>query len=328
VTRMRLRGRLLLAKADHPAASLELCVRMAFLASSCVTTAHPLTRRSAKQRCAAGVHVRRALLASGAAGERRLRRVQHPLIQRLAEGIERTWQTELHDLAPFHLPEDLGYIEGKLEGERVVIENVCHQSPAFRKMHLELARVGTSQTASLDILHCVMFPCAGRVGTNVPMFGCDIVAGRGAVSAAIVDLSPVSASRELPPSYRDALQSPEMAALRRFRQVRELPAWGREIFSEFCVFIRPVQTPECNEEDRFVDLVLRMLRIHCHLAQKSTSTPHLDQVREALEGQIHYCRKQQENDKTRRVLESAFGKPWTERYISTVLFDSPVLAAN
>ena len=33
--------------------------------------------------------------------------------------------------------------------------------------------------------------------------------------------------------------------------------------------------------------------------------------------------KQQQNDKTRRVLEKAFGEEWAENYMTTVLFDVP-----
>ena len=46
-----------------------------------------------------------------------VRSQQHPLIQKLADAIESTWQTYL-DLEPYHLPEDLGYVEGRLEGEK------------------------------------------------------------------------------------------------------------------------------------------------------------------------------------------------------------------
>ncbi|MGB3642439.1 MAG: phycocyanobilin:ferredoxin oxidoreductase, partial [Rivularia sp. (in: cyanobacteria)] len=42
-----------------------------------------------------------------------------------------------------------------------------------------------------------------------------------------------------------------------------------------------------------------------------------------LEGQLNYCTKQQQNDKTRRVLEKAFGSEWAENYMTTVLFDTP-----
>ncbi|MFS8911541.1 phycocyanobilin:ferredoxin oxidoreductase, partial [Synechococcus sp. H60.3] len=41
------------------------------------------------------------------------------------------------------------------------------------------------------------------------------------------------------------------------------------------------------------------------------------------QGQQRYCSQQQQNDRTRRVLEKAFGPAWAERYMSTVLFDLP-----
>ncbi|MEM9267130.1 MAG: phycocyanobilin:ferredoxin oxidoreductase, partial [Cyanobacteria bacterium P01_F01_bin.13] len=111
-----------------------------------------------------------------------IRQHQHSVICELADTIEATWQRYL-DLSPYHLPNELGYVEGRLEGERLVIENVCYQTPEFRKLHLELAQVGPN----LDILHCVMFP---HLNYDLPMFGCDIVSGRGQISAAVVDLSP------------------------------------------------------------------------------------------------------------------------------------------
>ena len=157
-----------------------------------------------------------------------LRQEQHPLIHRLAERIINSWQKYL-DLAPYSLPEGLGYVEGKLEGERLRIENRCYQTPQFRKMHLELAKVGKN----LDILHCVMFP---HPEYPLPMFGCDIVAGRGGISAAIADLSPTSPNKILPSSYRESLTAlPKFE----FAEERELPPWA-DIFSDFCLFVRPL----------------------------------------------------------------------------------------
>jgi phycocyanobilin:ferredoxin oxidoreductase len=40
-----------------------------------------------------------------------------------------------------------------------------------------------------------------------------------------------------------------------------------------------------------------------------------------MTGQEHYCTQQQQNDKTRRVLEKASGPEWADRYMTTVLFD-------
>ncbi|MDG2992329.1 phycocyanobilin:ferredoxin oxidoreductase [Candidatus Synechococcus calcipolaris G9] len=234
-----------------------------------------------------------------------LRHQQHPLICRLADRIEQIWQETL-DLSPYHLPEDLGYVEGKLEGEKLTIENRCYQTDQFRKLHLELARVGQN----LDILHCVMFP---RPHYALPMFGCDLVGGRGQISAAIADLSPVQET--LPSPYITALGAlPSLS----FSQPRELPPWG-DIFSPYCLFIRP---DGADEEEQFLSRVSDYLTIHC---QESRVIAPLapEETIQVRSGQERYCRNQQQNDKTRRVLEKAFGHDWAERYMTTVLFDLP-----
>jgi phycocyanobilin:ferredoxin oxidoreductase len=236
-----------------------------------------------------------------------LREQQHPLIRHLADAIETIWHQYL-DLSPYNLPAELGYVEGRLEGEKLTIENRCYQTPQFRKMHLELAKVGNM----LDILHCVMFP---RPEYNLPMFGCDLVGGRGQISAAIADLSPVSSDRTLPESYTLALQtlpSPD------FSQPRELPEWGH-IFSNFCIFVRPGSPAE---ETKFLNRVQDFLSIHCQQAIASNPVSP-EQVTQILSGQRNYCTQQQQNDKTRRVLEKAFGVEWADNYMTTVLFDLP-----
>jgi phycocyanobilin:ferredoxin oxidoreductase len=236
-----------------------------------------------------------------------LREQQHPLIHQLADCIEATWHRYL-DLSPYELPAELGYVEGRLEGEKLTIENRCYQTPQFRKMHLELAKVGNM----LDILHCVMFP---RPEYALPMFGCDLVGGRGQISAAIADLSPLNRDRILPNTYRERLQALPPS---QFSQPRELPEWG-EIFSEFCIFIRP-GSPE--EETQFLSRVEEFLQIHCTNAVNALPVSTEEQA-EILAGQHYYCTKQQQNDKTRRVLEKAFGVDWAEHYMSSVLFDLP-----
>ena len=231
----------------------------------------------------------------------------HPLIRQLADIIISHWQQYL-DLSPYQLPEGLGYVEGKLEGERLTIENRCYQTPQFRKMHLELAKVGPN----LDILHCVMFP---RPEYPLPMFGCDLVAGKASISAAIADLSPTNPERTLPSVYQKELSNLPPA---QFSEPRELPKWG-DIFSEYCLFIRPNNT---EEEKEFISRVASFLKIHCQAAVNSQP---VSPQQEALyrDGQRNYCTQQQKNDKTRRVLEKAFGVEWAENYLNSVLFDLP-----
>jgi phycocyanobilin:ferredoxin oxidoreductase len=235
-----------------------------------------------------------------------LRSQQHTLIRQLADCIETVWHRHL-DLLPYPMPAELGYVEGRLEGEKLTIENRCYQTTQFRKLHLELAKVGTT----LDILHCVMFP---RPEYALPMFGCDLVGGRGQISAAIADLSPLTADRSLPADYTAALQAlPNL----NFKSPRELPAWG-DIFSEFCIFIRP----NLEEEVMFLDRVQAFLEIHCANAIAAQPVP-VEQQAKIIASQHYYCTKQQQNDKTRRVLEKAFGSDWAEHYMTTVLFDLP-----
>ncbi|MBW4650855.1 MAG: phycocyanobilin:ferredoxin oxidoreductase [Kastovskya adunca ATA6-11-RM4] len=236
-----------------------------------------------------------------------LREQQHPLIHKLADCIEAVWHGYL-DLSPYPLPTELGYVEGRLDGEKLRIENRCYQTPQFRKLHLELARVGNT----LDILHCVMFP---RPEYALPIFGCDLVGGRGKISAAIADLSPVNLEHTLPDNYQYSLKS---IPNRAFSQPRDLPEWA-DIFSNFCIFVRP---GSAEEESWFLDRVAAFLEVHvCHAVDAVPGDS--EQRALTLAGQKYYCTKQQKNDKTRRVLEKAFGADWAEHYMTTVLFDLP-----
>jgi phycocyanobilin:ferredoxin oxidoreductase len=236
-----------------------------------------------------------------------IREQLHPLLRQWADRIEATWQRWL-DLSPYQLPDEFGYIEGRLEGDRLVIENRCYQTPQFRKLHLEIARVGNR----LDILHCVMFP---RPDYDLPMFGTDLVGNSKQISAAIADLSPIRRDRNLPTAYRTALN---LVPQPEFSEPRALPTWG-DIFSEFCLFVRPA---DAAEEAMFLERAEAFLTIHCQQATTAQPVTAAEQPY-ILAGQQNYCQQQQRNDKTRRVLESAFGTEWADRYMTTVLFDLP-----
>jgi len=232
----------------------------------------------------------------------------HPMVSQLADLILGQWSTHLN-LSTYTIPEDLGYVEGKLEGEKLTIQNYCYQTPQLRKLHLELAKVGKS----LDILHCVMFP---NPAYSIPIFGCDIVVGKGEVSAAIADLSPVNPDKSLPPEYQEALDSlPSF----NFTQVRQLPDWG-DIFSNYVLFIRPSNAEEVAE---FLKIVEEFLTIHTKFSAIAKPAD-IDTQQSNFTRQHYYCTKQRQNDKTRRVLEKAFGSNWAETYFNKILFDLPI----
>ncbi len=235
-----------------------------------------------------------------------LSKQQHPAISLLAENIKSLWQNQLR-VFPYNIPTDLGYVEGSLEGEQLTIENTCYQTLQFRKLHLELAKVGST----LDILHCVMFP---HPCFDLPIFGVDIVAARGVICAAIVDLSPVAVNQQLPPAYTQALAN---LPATNFANPRELPEWG-DVFSDYCLFIRP---DNLEEERAFINQVMHYLSIHCQLACEAMAAGSKEASAAIIAGQRRYCQQQQKNDKTRRILERAFGEAWAQRYLETMLFD-------
>ena len=81
-------------------------------------------------------------------------------------------------------PDFLNIVSDKDEKE-FYIENQFHRAKGFRKLHVEIAEF----SASLKILHCVFFP---DPNFNIPIFGLDLVKVNDIITAAIVDLSPVS----------------------------------------------------------------------------------------------------------------------------------------
>ena len=223
-------------------------------------------------------------------------------------GRIRTCRAQMPALTPLAADPDLEAISASLDGEALFIRNELHQCRGFRKLHLETARLGLG----LQILHCVFFP---DPRFDLPIFGADIVASPAGISAAIVDLSPVTTT--LPASVQQPLARIELPA---FEQVRELPAWGT-IFSPFVRFIRPVNS---TEEGWFVDLVGQYLDVLRQAVEATApDAPDAPPTIERHQGQLSYCLQQKRNDKTRRVLEKAFSVKWADRYIEEMLFDNP-----
>ncbi|MFM7087751.1 MAG: phycocyanobilin:ferredoxin oxidoreductase [Cyanobium sp.] len=231
----------------------------------------------------------------------------HPLVDALAERI-RQCRAAMAGLEPLAVGADLEAISGSLDGDALFIRNEVHRCRGLRKLHLETARLG----AGLQILHCVFFPDPRY---DLPVFGADIVAGRGGVSAAIVDLSPVG--QELPQAIQQGLRQLPRPA---FSQVRELPPWG-SIFSPEVLFVRPV---DATEEQGFIEMVAGFLQVlsRAAAAGEPQASDHPATV-QRWEGQLRYCKQQKQNDKTRRVLEKAFDPQWADRYIEELLFDDP-----
>ena len=236
----------------------------------------------------------------------------HPLLDSTADLI-RVNRAGISGLSSLDLDPELKSIYRKVDGNDLFIVNELHQARAFRKLHLEIARIGSS----LQILHCVFFP---DPRFNLPIFGVDLVSGPTTVSAAIVDLSLVS--QKLPEQIQSLLKSDDIL---KFKNPRQIPEWGT-IFSPNVCFIRP----DCvDEENKFLSIVENYLVSLISYSVKIDPDPFDSAVTiERYERQKNYCVQQKCNDKTRNVLAKTFSPEWADRYIEKVLFECSSLSTN
>ena len=212
----------------------------------------------------------------------------------------------LTDVKPLYIDPKSSKIYSNLNEEELFIINEFFQAKGFRKIHLEIAKLGKS----LEILHCVFFPDPCY---ELPIFGADLVVNSNNISAAIVDLSPVG--KHLPDSL-----IPQMRSLKvpKFNEPGKLPEWGF-IFSPYVCFIRPV---DVLEEKLFLELIDQYLSLLLSLLVRveADEINSLDSM-ERLNYQKRYCLNQKRNDKTRGILTKFFGSCWADEYINKILFE-------
>ena len=194
----------------------------------------------------------------------------------------------------------------EVERDDLIITNEMYKTPKLRKIHLEVANIG-----KLKILHSVFFP---NPKYDLPIFGCDVVQNEKIVTAAIVDISPITGAEHV----YDKLCT--ISNNFRFNDRRPLPLWGDEIFSPFCKFVR---LTEDIEMANFYCIVLEYLGVFCESVRDAELDTDWIKETRRMDDQIWYCNQQKKNDKTRGILEKFFGKQWAENYIDTILFDKP-----
>ena len=190
-------------------------------------------------------------------------------------------------------------------GRELTIENEFHEAKGFRKLHIEVAEF----SKNLRILHAVFFP---DPKFNIPIFGMDLVKINHVVSAAIVDLSPVSANQEL--KYENLLYEVDKSS---FTSLREIPDWGK-IFSKNVFF---ASLKNKSEENGFCNLVNQYLSILIKISKEAKPEFNKEIIQERIDYQRNYCAQQMKNEKTSMVLLKYFDEKWVNNYIKTVLFD-------
>ena len=227
-----------------------------------------------------------------------------PLILELLQ-IIRGHRSMLANLKTIKIDPKLSNIVSTEIGKELYIENEFHKADGFRKLHIEVAEF----SKNLKILHCVFFP---NPKFDIPIFGMDLVKTNDIVSAAIVDLSPVSENQNM--HYAKELSKIDKSC---FSSIRPIPLWG-EIFSKNVFFASLKTESEKNGFCKIVDYYLLNL-----IKLSKSAKPDVDNkvIKERINYQKNYCLQQMKNDKTSIVLLKYFDKKWVEDYIKNVLFD-------
>ena len=217
--------------------------------------------------------------------------------------IIRKHQQSLPNIEEMDVDDKFREVYKETEDGNLIIENDMHMCTGLRKVHMEIANLG-----SLDILHCIWYP---DPDFDLPIFGADIVANKNIVTAAITDISPVDEDHIIYEEIED------ISRMHSFKHNRDIPTWG-EIFSPYCKFARL----ESDEDKKtFCDVVDQYLDAFVGAVWKATID--YNRAEHRNESQVHYCEQQKKNDKTRRILTNYFGAKWADDYINRVLFDEP-----
>tara|TARA_B100000073_G_scaffold313391_1_gene287811 strand:- start:148 stop:867 length:720 start_codon:yes stop_codon:yes gene_type:complete len=230
-------------------------------------------------------------------------KILDPFILSLVKNIGRK-RSFLDDLECIDIDPAFHNIVSDNIGSEFYIENELHKAKGFRKLHLEIAEF----SGNLKILHCVFFP---EPTFNLPIFGLDLVKVKNVVSAAIVDLSPVSKNNYKFDKLLDGIDKSQ------FSIKREVPSWGN-IFSRNVFF---ASLKDDKEQNSFYEIVDQYLSVLIESSQNITPDLEREVINERTIYQKRYCAQQLKNEKTSSVLLKYFEKDWVDRYMKEILFD-------
>lgn len=175
----------------------------------------------------------------------------------------------------------------------MTIRNRLYSSDTFRKIHVEHA----CTPGGLDILHHVAFP---RPDRDAPILGMDLVCMKGRPTMGICDLSGGGLEHLIAEKHPGGLR-------------REIPEWGRSLFSKQCVLI---DRPDIDEFAQFLESTAH---VYADAVDVMPIAPvHRQKYRENFK--ILYRDAQCQNPRTYAVLAAAFGPDLAERYMREVMF--------
>ena len=179
------------------------------------------------------------------------------------------------------------------------------RSNNIRKCHIKT--IDKLEDKKLWLLHINIFPHS-RV--DLPILGCDIVAGPNKISGCFFDFSPIIS--ESHPLIKQFAENTEDLT---WKKPRELPLWAQEIFSQHMIAAGSVKD---EEVDQLCETALRLIVIY--LGYQSTGY-HRVKI-DTTAALNKYCINQKKNDKLHKsILAMGVSEEDKNRYVNNVLFE-------
>ena len=115
--------------------------------------------------------------------------------------------------------------------------NTTWVSSLYRKAHVNI--IDVMNTRGLWMMHCCIYP---HYHTPAPIFGFDVFAGKNKITGCFHDFSPVIPDHSLSSWFKEESDKLE------WNKKRELPDWGKRIFSDSIIAAGNVQSDDELEQ--------------------------------------------------------------------------------
>ena len=161
-------------------------------------------------------------------------------------------------------------------------------SPDFRRAHVDV--VDARESKGLWMMHVCVFP---HIGSDAPIYGFDVVAGKNKMTGAFHDFSPtVNSEHEMINVFAE-----EVSKLS-WKRERELPDWAKAIFTEHMMAAGNVR--EEHEIRQVTDIAVQTLHYYVNHVGKYLGNAD-DEL--TIGAQNNYAHFQKQNPHTPSVMK-------------------------
>lgn len=186
--------------------------------------------------------------------------------------------------------------------------NLVWKSSLFRRAHLDV--VDARETKGLYMMHLCVFP---TLTSDAPIFGFDVISGEKKMTGAFLDYSPSI--------KKDHVMIDDFSLITsklEWKRERELPEWGKQIFSDGMIAAGNVRDE--NEIEKLTSIA-KMLFLHYNMSLELYSRltkANPEKVKDAHNRYAHY---QKQNPHTPRVMKSlGLNEDDVDVFVKDILF--------